>query len=152
VSETRWDRWGGAASGSAVFVAGAAATASERGVPRGVSARELTDFYARNRDALLAQSLLFLIGAGIFQWYVASVRAYLARAVGRAGELSLIVFGAGVAWTAVSVAAQASQAGFALGSTSEVPPALVGKDGSLYWREPPHRHDAPRGRSVVISD
>jgi hypothetical protein len=73
-----------------------------------------------------------LIGAGIFLWYVGSLRAFLARAEGRTGDLSAVVFGAGVAWTAVGVAAQASQIGLAMGSTSEVPPAVVGTMMALF--------------------
>lgn len=131
MNETRWERWG-AASGFAVLVVGAAATVFERGAVSPGDPAALTVFYARNRDALLAQSLLFLIGAGIFLWYVGSLRSFLARAEGGTGGLSAIAFGAGIAWTAVSVAAQASQIGLAMGSSGEVQPALVGMMMALF--------------------
>lgn len=125
MNETRWERWS-AASGFAVLAVGGVATVFEPGAVSASDPAALTVFYARNRDALLAQSLLFLIGAGIFLWYAGSLRTFLARAEGGTGGLSAIAFGAGVAWTAVSVAAQASQIGLAVGSSGEVQPALVG--------------------------
>ncbi len=132
MDETTGERWG-AASGFAVLAVGAAATVFERGaVSAGDPVATLTGFYARNQDALLAQSLLFLIAAGIFLWYVGSLRAFLVRAEGGIGGSSAVVFGAGVAWTAVSAAAQASQIGLAMGSGAEVQPALVGMMMALF--------------------
>lgn len=123
-------RWA-AIAGFGVLAFGAAAVSFERGAPTGDSAAALTAFYARNGDALRWQSLLFLVGAGLFLWYVTGLRTFLART--GTVHLATLVFGAGVAWTAVSAAAQAAQIGASMGAESgEVAPALVDTMTALF--------------------
>jgi hypothetical protein len=129
----RWQRWG-AASGFAVLALGAAAAAIDAGT---VSVRDpvetITAYFSDNRTALLAQSLLFVIGAGIFVWFLGSLRSFLARAEGPTGRLSEVAFGAGVAYVAISLGAQAGQIGLAMASeVAPVQPALLGTTWALF--------------------
>lgn len=126
------ERWG-AASGFVVVAVGAAATVFERGtISVDDPVAKITAYFANNRSALLAQSLLFVLGAAIFVWFVGALRSYLARAEGAAGMLSSVAFGAGIAWVGISLAAQAFQIGLAISSKHEVVPAPVGIMWALF--------------------
>jgi hypothetical protein len=132
MNETRWERWG-ATSGFAALLVGAAAIIFERGA---LSASDpltkIAAHYAENRPALLAQALLFVIGAGFFVWFVGSLRTFLARAEGGSGRLSLVAFGAGVGSTMVTLVALAFQIGLATAPTNAGQPALVATTNALY--------------------
>jgi hypothetical protein len=108
----------GAASGFALLALGAAATAFER-LPASAA-----DF-AANRTALWAQSMLFLAGAAVSLWFLGSLRNHLRRAEGGAGRLSEVAFGAGVAWAALNMLAQAFQVGVAGDATATAPVSLL---------------------------
>lgn len=132
MDEMRWERWG-AVSGLGAIVTGAAAVAFERGaVSAGDSAARIAAHYTENRDALLAQALLFVLGSGFFIWFAGSLRAFLARAEGGAGRLSGIAFGAGVGSTVVTLAALAFQVGLARAGSEAGQPALVGTMDALF--------------------
>jgi hypothetical protein len=117
VDEIRWERYG-AASGFVMVVSGAAASVFER-VP--VTAAD----FAANRTALLTQSMLFLTGAAVSLWFVGSLRIHLLRAEGGLGRLSAVAFGAGIAWSALNMLAQALQIGAARDATASAPTALL---------------------------
>jgi hypothetical protein len=75
-----------------------------------------TDF-AVNQTALLTQSMLILAGAAFSLWFIGSLRTHLLRAEQEqgAGRLSSVAFGAGIAWAALNMLAQAFQLGAAGG-------------------------------------
>jgi hypothetical protein len=130
VDGDRWERWG-AASGFGVLALGAMAAAIDAGT---VSVRDpvetITAYFVDNRAALRAQSLLFLISAGIFVWFVGSLRGFLARTEGRTGRLSEVAFGAGMVYISISLAAQAFQIGMTMAAESTtVQPARWGRRG-----------------------
>jgi hypothetical protein len=117
MNEIRWERYG-AASGFAMVALGAVAVVFER-TP--VTAAD----FAANRTALLTQSMLFLAGAAASLWFVGSLRSYLLRAEGGTGRLSGVAFGAGIAWAALNMLAQAFQVGVASDARGEAPAALL---------------------------
>jgi hypothetical protein len=132
MTETRWERCG-AASGFGAILAGAAAMVFERG---SLSASDpvatIVTHYTNNGDALRAQALLFVVGAGFFLWFVGSLRSFLSRAAGGCERLSTVVFGAGVASTVVTLVALAFQVGLAGAASKAGQPALVGTMDALF--------------------
>ncbi len=121
-----WERWG-AASGFAVLLIGAVGTAFERGAPKvSAPAAQVAEFFADNRAALITQSLVFMLGAAFFIWYLGSLRGFLMRAEHGAGRLATVAFGAGIAWVAIHAAAQAFQSGMAFVTHNAVPAAVLG--------------------------
>jgi hypothetical protein len=133
VEGSGWERWG-AASGFGVLALGAMAAVIDAGT---VSVRDpvetITAYFVDNRAALRAQSLLFLISAGIFVWFVGSLRGFLARTEGRTGRLSEVAFGAGMVYISISLAAQAFQIGMTMAAESTtVQPALLGTAWALF--------------------
>jgi hypothetical protein len=101
-----------------MVVLGAAASAFERAP---VTAAD----FAANHTALVTQSMLFLAGAAVSLWFLGSLRTYLLRAEGGTGRLSSVAFGAGVAWVALNMLAQAFQIGVASDPKGEAPTALL---------------------------
>jgi hypothetical protein len=88
--------------------------------------------YTDNHDALRAQALMFVIGAGFFLWFAGSLRSFLARAEGGTGRLSMVAYGAGVASTVVTLVALAFQVGLASAASDAGQPALVGMMDALF--------------------
>ncbi len=76
------------------------------------TAEELTSFYAEQGETGAALQY-FLIGLAAISliWFAGSLRAYLGRAEGGPGRLSVIVFGSGVAGAGLLAAAGAVFAG-----------------------------------------
>jgi hypothetical protein len=105
---TRWQRWAPAAGLAAIAVA-AAAVALERPWPDTREPAELPEFLADNRAAIVAQSLLFLVSAGLFMWFLASLRSHLAGAEGGTARLSTLAFAAGMVGYGLEVIGQAPQ-------------------------------------------
>src|SRR6266511_5118943 len=93
---------------------------------------EIAGYFADNREALRAQGLLFVIGAGFLLWFLGSLRSFLIRAEGGTGRLSTVAFGAGVASTVITVVALAFQIGLATAPGGDVAPALVGTMDALF--------------------
>ena len=109
MSEMTQDRWG-ALSGFAALAVGAAAVVLERGTPPvGASDVEEAAFHGAHAQALLMQSLLFLISAALLLWFVGCLRTHLTAAEGGSGRYAGLVFGAGVGYVALSLTAQAGQ-------------------------------------------
>lgn len=120
-----WERWA-AASGLAALAFAGAAVAFERGTPDPrPSAAAVVDFYVVNRGALLVQSLLFVLSAGLFLWFVAGLRGYLARAEGHSDRVSSIVYAAGIAWITVNLAVQAPQLALARAAAGGLDPSVT---------------------------
>jgi hypothetical protein len=132
MDETRWERWG-AASGFGAILTGAAAAAFERGaLSASDPAARIAAHFADNHDALLAQALLFVLGAGFFIWFAGSLRSFLARAEGGTGRLSAVALGAGIASTVLTLAALAFQVGLARAGAEAGQPALVGTMDAMF--------------------
>lgn len=132
MDETRWERWG-AASGFGAILTGAAAMLFERGaLSASDPVAKIVAYYTDNHDALRAQALLFVIGAGFFLWFAGSLRSFLARAEDCSGRLSTAAFGAGVASTVVTLVALAFQVGLASAARDAGQPALVGTMDALF--------------------
>ena len=132
MDETRWERWG-AASGFGAILTGAAAMIFERGsLSASDSVAKIVAHYRSNHDALRAQALLFVIGAGFFLWFAGSLRSFLARAEGGSGRLSMVAYGGGVASTVVTLVALAFQVGLASAARDAGQPALVGTMDALF--------------------
>ena len=124
MTDTTWERCG-AASGLAMVVLGAAAVVFER------SPQTAADF-AANRSALLTQSMLFLLGAAAGLWFAGSLRTHLARFEGGNARLAAVAFGAGVAWAALNICAQAFQIGVARDPHGAAPTALLSTMSALF--------------------
>ena len=120
-----WERWA-AASGLAALVFAGAAVAFERSTPNPhPSAADVVDFYVTNRSALLVQSLLFVLSAGLFLWFLAGLRAHLARAEGHTDRVSSIVYAAGIGWLTVNMAVQAPQIALAQAAADGLEPRVT---------------------------
>lgn len=133
MSETAQDRWG-AASGFAALAVGGAALVFERGAPPvGASETEVAAFHGAHVQALLMQSLLFLLSSALFLWFVGCLRSHLTAVEGGTGRYAGLVFGAGVGYVALSVTAQAGQVALARVAGAAAPPQLVAAIGSLSW-------------------
>lgn len=129
----KWERWG-AASGYLVLALGIAAAAFERGAPPvNAPAGEMVAFATAYRTELLAQSLLFVLGAGGYLWFFGSLRAYLQRSEGKEGRLSSVMLGAGVLWAGLQMVMQSVQITMALSARGEVEPLLVAMLGRLAY-------------------
>lgn len=132
MDEIRWERWG-AASGFGAILAGAAAMIFERGtLSASDPVAKMVAHYTANQDALRAQALMFVIGAGFFLWFAGSLRSFLARAEGGTGRLSMVAYGAAVASTVVTLVALAFQVGLASAASDAGQPALIGMMDALF--------------------
>lgn len=104
---------------------GGAAGALERGWPSADDSAAVAAFVEAHRSAILGQSMLFVVSAGMTLWFLAAVRDYLMRAEGGTGPLSSVVFGAGCVWAALHLAAQALQVGVAMAPTGTASPPIL---------------------------
>ncbi len=120
-----WERLS-AVSGLAALAVAGVAVVFERSTPDpDPSAAEVVEFYVANRSALLVQSLLFVLSAGIFLWFVAGLRGRLARAEGHTERVSSIVYGAGIAWIVVNLVVQAPQIALARAAADGLDPMVA---------------------------
>ncbi|SNT60834.1 hypothetical protein SAMN05421812_112213 [Asanoa hainanensis] len=85
-----------------------------------------------HRTALLTQSMLFLAGAAASLWFLGSLRSHLVRFERGPGQLSTVAFGAGIAWVAVNLVAQAFQIGLANDPGGEASVALIEATAALF--------------------
>ena len=77
-----------AATGYVALVCGAAAVALERPWPSMADPNALPAFVADNRAAILAQSMLFLLSAGLMMWFLGSLRTiWFSTSQGPAGSV-----------------------------------------------------------------
>jgi hypothetical protein len=129
---TNWERWG-AASGYLAFALGAAAATFERGAPPATApVEEMMAFVSQYQSELRAQSLLFVLSAGVYLWFYGSLRSFLLRAEGESGSVSNVAFGAGVIWAGLQLVLQSAQVALAMAAGNAVP-ALVGMFGDLAY-------------------
>ncbi len=132
MNETRWQRWA-AGSGFAALAFGAAAVAFERPWPSTSDPAGFPAFLADNRGAILAQSALFLISAGLFMWFLGSLRSFLIEAEGATGRLSALAFAAGMIGYGLNVVGQAPQITLTLPSAAGVAPGSGAALTDLGW-------------------
>jgi hypothetical protein len=132
MNETRWQKWA-AASGFVALAFGAAAVALERPWPSTSDPAGFPAFLADNRGAILAQSMLFLISAGLFMWFLGSLRSFLIEAEGATGRLSTLAFAAGMIGYGLNVVGQAPQITLTLPSAAGMEPASAAVLTGLGW-------------------
>jgi hypothetical protein len=133
MNEKNGERWG-AATGYLVVVLGLAAAAFERGSPpANAPAEQILAYFARYPTELRAQSLLFVLSAGVYLWFFGILRGVLARAEGEPARLSTIAFGAGVIWAGLQMVFQGAQVALAMGASGDIEPALAGMISDLTY-------------------
>lgn len=127
------ERWG-AATGYLVLIIGLAGAAFERGGPAAdAPVAEALAFFARYRSELLAQSLLFVLSAGLYLWFFGSLRTYLLRAEGGSGRVATAAFGAGVIWAGLQMVMQSVQVTLAMGAAGQLDPTVAGMFSDLTY-------------------
>jgi hypothetical protein len=132
MNEARGRRWA-AASGFVALAFGAAAVALERPWPSTSDPAGFPAFLAGNRGAILAQSMLFVISAGIFMWFLGGLRSYLIEAEGATGRLSTLAFAAGMIGYGLNVVGQAPQITLTLPSAAGMEPGSAAVLTDLGW-------------------
>jgi hypothetical protein len=132
MNETRWQRWA-AASGFVALAFGAAAVALERPWPSTSDPAAFPAFLADNRGAILAQSMLFVVSAGLFMWFLGSLRSFLIEAEGGTGRLSTLAFAAGMIGYGLNVVGQAPQITLTLPSAAGMAPGSAAVLTDLGW-------------------
>ncbi|MDF2585919.1 MAG: hypothetical protein K0R33_4562 [Mycobacterium sp.] len=101
-------KWG-AATGYAAVILGAAAVFFERPWPDTSDGDVLVLFFESNREAILTQSVLFILSACFLLWFMGSLRDLLAAAEGESARVANIAFASGVTWVGANVLGQAPQ-------------------------------------------
>jgi hypothetical protein len=114
-----------AATGYAALLCGIGAVALERPWPSTTDPAALPVFLADNHAAILGQSLLFLISAGFFLWFLGSLRSYLLAREAGTGRVTMIAFTAGMISYGLTIAGQAPQITLTLPAQASVDPALA---------------------------
>jgi len=131
VNQAKWERLG-AASGFLMLLIGAAGGALERGWPSANEPAKVFAFATENRAAILAQSMLFALSAGLTMWFVATLRSFLIRAEHGTATMSTLTFGAGLVWTGMHMVAQAFQVGVAMTSKDGIPEGLLWTAAAMF--------------------
>ncbi len=108
------------ATGYAAVLCGVGATLLERPWPTDPVA--LPGFLADNRGAVLWQSMLFLLGAAFFMWFLGCLRTYLIRVEPDRGRVTMVAFGAGMVAYGMTVLALAPQIALTLPGRTWVDP------------------------------
>lgn len=117
MSEITWQKLG-AATGYVAVTLGAAAALFERPWPNTSNGDALVSFVADNRNAILAQSVLFILSAGFLLWFLGSVRELLTRTEAGTARVTNIAFVSGAIWVGANVISQAPQVTLTLMSGS----------------------------------
>jgi len=132
-NELTWNRWG-AATGYLAFALGIAAASFERGAPpANAPVEQSLAYFVKYRAELLAQSLLFVLSAGVLLWFIGSLRSFLSKAEEGTGRLSSVAFGAGILWAGLQLVMQGGQVALAMGANADLPAALAGMMGDLTY-------------------
>jgi hypothetical protein len=132
-SDVAWNRWG-AATGYLAVVLGFVAASFERGAPpANAPVEQSLAYFVKYRTELLAQSLFFILSAGVLLWFIGSLRSFLQRAEQGSGRLSGIAFGAGIVWAALQMVLQGAQVALAMAANGDLPAALARVMGSMTY-------------------
>jgi hypothetical protein len=132
MNEAGWPRWA-AASGFVALAFGAAAVALERPWPGTTDPGAFPAFLADNRGAILAQSMLFLLSAGFYMWFLGCLRSFLIEAEGATGRLATLAFAAGMIGYGLNVVGQAPQITLTLPSAAGMAPETAAVLTDLGW-------------------
>jgi len=133
VNDLKWNRWG-AATGYLAVALGLAAASFERGAPpANAPVEQSLAYFIRYRTELLAQSLLFVLSAGVLLWFIGCLRSFLQKAEQGSGRLSSVAFGAGILWAGLQFVLQGAQVALAMGANSDLPATLAGMMGDLTY-------------------
>ena len=114
-----------AATGYAALLCGIGAVALERPWPSTTNPAALPVVLADNHAAILGQSLLFLLSAGFFLWFLGSLRSYLLAREAGTGRVTMIAFTAGMIGYGLTIVGQAPQITLTLPAQASVDPALA---------------------------
>lgn len=112
----------GAAAGLAAFVIGTVGGALERGWPNAGDVEAIQIFLAEHGAQMIVQSVLFAVSAVVYLGFLAALAGYLERSGADHATAPRVAWGAGVAWVALQLAAQAGQLGVAMSGDAD--PAL----------------------------
>jgi len=112
------------ATGYGALLCGIGAVVLERPWPTDPAA--LPTFLAENRTAVLWQGLLFVLGAGLFMWFLGSLRTFLIRVEPVRGRVTMIAFAAGMVGYGLTVLALAPQMALTLPGRTWIDPATAG--------------------------
>ena len=91
-------------------------------------------YFVKYRTELLAQSLLFVLSAGVLLWFIGSLRSFLSSAPSRgaagcpAWPSAPASSGPGCSWSC-----RAARSALAMGANAELPAALAGMMGDLTY-------------------
>ena len=133
MNDPKWNRWG-AATGYLALALGLAAASFERGAPpANAPVEQSLAYFIRYRTELLAQSLLFVLSAGVLLWFIGCLRSFLQKAEQGSGRLSSVAFGAGILWAGLQFVLQGAQVALAMGANSDLPATLAGMMGDLTY-------------------
>jgi hypothetical protein len=126
------ERWN-AASGYLVILLGIAGAAFERGSPPLTAPiEEVAAFWSTYQRELLAQSVMFVLSAGAYLWFFASLRGVLLQAEGGTGTLSTVAFGAGIVSAGLQMIQQCFQAALAV-APGTLERGVVALFGGVMW-------------------
>ena len=114
-----------AATGYAALLCGMGAVALERPWPGTSNPEAFPVFLADNHAAILGQSMLFLLSAGFFLWFLGSLRDYLLPREPGTGRVTMIAFTAGMTGYGLIIVGQAPQITLTLPAQASLDPALA---------------------------
>jgi hypothetical protein len=106
--DSRWDRWGPIAGIAFVVLLFVGLTLAVNNLPSGDDpVSKFTNFYndSGKRAETIIGGYLMILSAVFFLWFLASLRVRLLEVEGAPGRLTSIVFGGGVAFVALTIAA-----------------------------------------------
>ena len=127
------ERWH-AASGYLVIALGIAGAAFERGSPPFTAPiQEVVTFWSTYQRELLAQSMMFVLSAGMYLWFFGTLRSVLMRAEGGTGTLSTIAFGAGIVSAGLQLILQCFQVALAVAASGALDGGVVALYSRLGW-------------------
>jgi hypothetical protein len=113
-------------TGLGALFLGAAGGVLERGWPSADRPTAVAEFIATNRAAILAQSMVFMLSAAMYLWFLAGLREHLLRTERRDSTFASVAFAGGCLWAGMSMVAQALQVGLSIAPSPGIPPAM-------YW-------------------
>lgn len=120
-----WERWA-ALTGLLAVVGLVAATLIQGPIPAAdAPASQITNFFAKGHDRIMAAMYIRLYAGFAFIWFLATLWSALARAEGRSARVSGVAFGAGIVVLGSSGAATAALAAGAFRASLGVDPAVA---------------------------
>ena len=123
-----------AASGFLVVLLGIAGASFERGSPpASAPIDDAIAFWTTSSNELIAQSVMFVLSAGAYLWFFASLRTVLMRSERGTETLSALVFSAGITSVVLQMVLQGFQVALATAARGPIDSVTVALFGSLMW-------------------